>query len=94
MFQSYLDILSQLVDKCKIIFTSHSPYVIQYLDPRSIYIGITREDGGVNFRRIAVTKVNSLIKDATQYDRSIGDYIFNLLSNDDADEALSEYVES
>ena len=94
LFQSYLDILSQLVDKCKIIFTSHSPYVIQYLDPRSIYIGITREDGGVNFRRIAVTKVNSLIKDATQYDRSIGDYIFNLLSNDDADEALSEYVES
>lgn len=94
LFQSYLDILSQLVDKCKIIFTSHSPYVIQYLDPRSIYIGITREDGCVNFKRIAATKVNTLIKDATQYDRSIGDYIFNLLSNDDADEALSEYVES
>ncbi len=94
LFQSYLDILSQLVDKCKIIFTSHSPYVIQYLDPRSIYIGITREDGGVNFKRIASSRVNSLIKDATQYDRSIGDYIFNLLSNDDADEALREYVES
>ena len=93
LFQSYLDILSQLVDKCKIIFTSHSPYVIQYLDPRSIYIGITRENGDVKFKRIATTKVNSLIKDATQYDRSIGDYIFNLLSNDDADEALSEYVE-
>lgn len=93
LFQSYLDILSQLVDKCKIIFTSHSPYVIQYLDPRSIYIGITREDGDVNFKRIAASKVNSLIKDATQYDRSIGDYIFNLLSNDDADEVLSEYVE-
>ena len=94
LFQSYLDILSQLVDKCKIIFTSHSPYVIQYLDPRSIYIGITCEDGSVNFKRIASSKVNSLIKDASQYDRSIGDYIFNLLSNDDANEALKEYVES
>lgn len=93
LFQSYLDILSQLVDKCKIIFTSHSPYVIQYIDPRSIYIGITRADGEVNFKRIASTKVNSLLKDSMQYDRSIGDYIFNLLSSDDADEALSEYVE-
>ena len=94
LFQNYLDILSQLIDKCKIIFTSHSPYVIQYLDPRSIYIGLTREDGSVNFKRIASSKVNSLLKDATQYDRSIGDYIFNLLSNDDADEVLKEYVES
>lgn len=93
LFQGYLDILSQLVDKCKIIFTSHSPYVIQYLDPRSIYIGITREDGSVNFQKIASSKTNSLIKDAAQYDRSIGDYIFNLLSNDDADNALKEYVD-
>ena len=94
LFQSYLDILSQLVEKCKIIFTSHSPYIIQYLDPRSIYIGMTRKDGSANFKRIASAKVNSLIRDAIQYDRSIGDYIFNLLSSDDADEALKEYVES
>ena len=94
LFQSYLDTLSQLVDKCKIVFTSHSPYVIQYLDPRSIYIGITCEKGDVNFKRIASAKVNSLMRDSLQYDRSIGDYIFNLLSNDDADGALSEYVES
>ena len=94
LFQSFLDILSQLVNNCKIIFTSHSPYVVQYLDPRSIYIGLSCKDGSTNFKRIASTKVNSLIKDATQYDRSIGDYIFNILSSDDANEVLSEYVES
>ena len=94
LLQSYLDILSQLVDTCKIIFTSHSPYIIQYLNPRSIYIGITSENGSVDFRRIASSKVNALLKDAVQYDKSLGDYIFNILSTEDADESLKEYIES
>jgi len=68
LLQSYLDTISQLVDTCKIIFTSHSPYIIQYLNPRSIYIGITSENGSVDFRRIASSKVNALLKDAVQYD--------------------------
>ena len=94
LLQNYLDILSQLVSDCKIIFTSHSPYIIQYINPRSIYIGITCADGSVDFRKIAGSKVNSLLKDASQYDRSVGDYIFNILSTADADEALQEYTES
>ncbi|MBE6842811.1 MAG: ATP-binding protein [Ruminococcus sp.] len=94
LLQSYLDTISQLVDTCKIIFTSHSPYIIQYLNPRSIYIGITSENGSVDFRRIASSKVNALLKDAVQYDKSLGDYIFNILSTEDADESLKEYIES
>ena len=94
LLQNYLDILSQLVDDCKIIFTSHSPYIVQYLNPRSIYIGVTSENGSVDFRRIASSKVNALLKDAVQYDRSVGDYIFNILSTADAEETLKAYVES
>jgi hypothetical protein len=94
LLQNYLDILSQLVSDCKIIFTSHSPYIIQYINPRSVYIGITCADGSVDFRRIASGKVNALLKDASQYDRSVGDYIFNILSTADADEALQEYTDS
>ena len=94
LLQNYLDILSQLVNDCKIIFTSHSPYIIQYINPRSIYIGITCTDGSVDFRRIASGKVNTMLRDASQYDRSVGDYIFNILSTADADEALKDYTES
>lgn len=94
LLQNYLDILSQLVNNCKIIFTSHSPYIIQYLNPRSIYIGLNKKDGSVDFRKIAAKKENALLKDAVQYDKSIGDYIFNLLSTDDADESLKEYLET
>ena len=94
LLQNYLDILSQLVNDCKIIFTSHSPYIIQYINPRSIYIGITCTDGSVDFRRIASGKVNAMLRDASQYDRSLGDYIFNILSTADADEVLKDYTES
>lgn len=93
LFQSYLDVLSQLVEDCKIIVTSHSPYVIQYLEPHNIYIGMSSKTGEVAFKRIAPTKVNSLYRDAAEYDRSVGDYIFNLISSSDSDEYLKEYIE-
>lgn len=93
LFQNYIDVLSQLVNNCKIVFTSHSPYIIQYLNPHSIYIGMTSDYGEVNFGRIASTKVNTLLKDAAEYDKSLGDYIFNILSSSDADEFLSDYIE-
>lgn len=93
LFQSYLDVLSQLVEDCKIIVTSHSPYVIQYLEPHNIYIGMSSKTGEVDFKRIAPTKVNSLYRDAAEYDRSVGDYIFNLISSSDSDEYLKEYLE-
>lgn len=94
LFQSYLDVLSQLVEDCKIIVTSHSPYIIQYLNPQSIYIGMSGETGEVDFRRIATTKVKCLYRDAAEYDRTVGDYIFNLISSSDSDEYLKEYLES
>ncbi|MCF2652852.1 AAA family ATPase [Anaeromassilibacillus senegalensis] len=94
LFQNYLDVLKQLVNNCKILVTSHSPYIIQYLDPSNIYIGMTSTTGEVDFRRIAPSKVNCLLRDAAEYDRSIGDYIFDLISSSDSDEYLKEYVES
>lgn len=93
LFQSYLDVISQLVQDCKIIITSHSPYVVQYLEPHNIYIGMSNKTGEVDFKRIAPTKVNSLYRDAAEYDRSVGDYIFNLISSSDSDEYLKEYLE-
>lgn len=94
LFQEYIDVLSQLVSNCKIVFTSHSPYLIQYLNPHSIYIGMPVESGEVDFRRIAKTKVNALLRDAELYDKSIGDYIFNILSSADSEIYLADYVES
>lgn len=93
LFQHYLDILCQLVNNCKIVVTSHSPYIIQYLNPKNVYVGMAKSTGEVDFRRIAPNKINALINDAAEYDCSTGDYIFDLLSSSDANEYLLEYVE-
>jgi len=93
LLQNYIDVLSQLINDCKIIITSHSPYIIQYLNPHSIYIGMSTDTGESDFRRIANSKVNSLLKDAAEYDKSVGDYLFNILSTSDAEEYLENYLE-
>lgn len=93
LLQNYIDVLSQLINDCKIIITSHSPYIIQYLNPHSIYIGMSTDTGESDFRRIANSKVNSLLRDAAEYDKSVGDYLFNILSTSDAEEYLENYLE-
>lgn len=93
LFQCYLDVLTQLSGNCKILISSHSPYVIQYMEPRNILIGLPSETGEVRFKKIAPQKVRTLYKDAMEYDRSVGDYIFNLLSTNDAEDFLQEYLE-
>lgn len=94
LLQHYIYVLSQLVNNCKIMITSHSPYIIQYLNPHNIYIGLSSQTGESEFKRIASNKVNSLLKDAAQYDKSTGDYIFNILSSSDAEDYLIEYLEN
>lgn len=94
LLQNYIDILSQLIHDCKILITSHSPYMIQYLNPHSIYVGLSNNTGESEFGRIASTKVNALIRDAAEYDKSVGDYIFNILSANDSDEYLKDYLET
>lgn len=93
LFQSYLDVLSQLVSGCRIMFTSHSPYIIQYLNPERIYVGMTQQSGETSFRKIASTKVKKLLRDAAEYNHSTGDYLFDLLSSAESNEYLQEYVD-
>lgn len=90
LLQIYLRILDMLSGDCKIIFTSHSPYMIQYLDLNDIYIGMPSKSGETDFRTIK--KPEKLMKDAAKFDQSTGDFIFESLSFSNANDMLSEYL--
>ncbi|ETA81925.1 AAA family ATPase [Youngiibacter fragilis] len=92
LLQSYLRILSQLSNECKIVFTSHSPYIIQYLDLSNIYVGMPSKYGIANFSRLRQRAASRLIHDAIDLELSTGEYIFNLLSEND-DSILDYYNE-
>lgn len=94
LMQDYLSILSQLSGDSKIILTSHSPYIIECLDPTAIFVSVPNNKGDAAFKRIARNKVKQLHNDASAYSSSTGDYVFELLSGTEEDHRqLSGYLE-
>lgn len=90
LFQSYIRIVSQLLDDCKIVITSHSPYVISYLEPAWIYVGVNRKPGVAEFFTFKKAGQKLLERDAEEFNMSMGDYLFSLLA--DPDSTLSDYL--
>lgn len=91
LFQAYIRIIDQLLDDCKIIITSHSPYIISYLDPTWIHVGLNKKPGIAEFFTFRETGKNQLQKDAMRFNMSMGDYLFSLLSDNDSN--IDEYLE-
>ncbi len=91
LFQAYMRIISELLNDCKVIITSHSPYIISYLDPACIHVGMNRIGGVAEFFSFKKLGQRQLQTDAKTFGMSMGDYLFSLLS--DADDSLSAYLE-
>lgn len=79
LLQSFLRVITQLTSNCKIIITSHSPYMLQYIEPSNIYIGMPNDSNLARFQPISSSKVRTLLQDVEAADTSVGDYIFELL---------------
>lgn len=91
LFHSYIQIISQLLDNCKIIITSHSPYIVSYLELSWIHVGKNRTPGVAEFFSFKNSKQKQLQQDAELFHMRMGDYIFSLLS--DSDDSLDDYLE-
>ena len=94
VLQRYLMALKGFSKKTKIIITSHSSYLVNYISPKDIYIGLPNDSGLASFSRIKGKSVNKLINDANNYDMLVGDYLFDLMSGDEEDlETITKYTE-
>ena len=91
LFQAYIQIISQLLDNCKVIITSHSPYIISYLNPSWIHVGVNRKPGVAEFFAFRKSGQKQLENDAEEFKMSIGDYLFSLLA--DVENNLDDYLE-
>ena len=91
LMQSYIRIISQLLDDCKIIITSHSPYIVSYLEPSWIHVGVSRQPGVAEFFTFKKSGQRLLEQDAASFKMSIGDYLFSMLADEEND--WSEYLE-
>jgi len=93
LLQRYLRVLAQLAGDVRILVASHSPLLVQYLNPTDIYVGQPNREGVAQFRKIAARSQKLLMKDAGAEGASVGEYLFDLLSgSDDSIEILKNYL--
>ena len=91
LFQAYIQIISQLLDDCKVIITSHSPYIISYLNLLWIHVGMNRKAGVAEFFTFRKSGQKQLENDAVGFNMSMGDYLFSMLA--DSESNISDYLE-
>lgn len=91
LFRAYIQIISQLLDDCKVIITSHSPYIISYLEPAWIHVGVNRKAGIAEFFAFKRSGQKQLENDAAGFNMSMGDYLFSMLA--DTESNISDYLE-
>ncbi|MFP4456673.1 MAG: AAA family ATPase [Clostridia bacterium] len=77
LIENLLIALDVLAINTSIIITSHSPYLIQHINLDSVYLAVPANYGKANFRTIKDKK--KLLKLASEYDQSTGEFIFNLM---------------
>lgn len=80
LLKNLLEVLDDSLENTKLIISSHSPYLIQYLKVDHILIGIPSENGVARFKKIPPGKVRTVVNAARDYGMSVGEYIFELLS--------------
>lgn len=91
LFRAYIQIISQLLDDCKVIITSHSPYIISYLNPSWIHVGMNRKAGVAEFFTFKKSGQRQLENDAADFNMSMGDYLFSMLA--DSESNINDYLE-
>lgn len=89
LLQRLLIVLDNLLTFPKVIFSSHSPYLIQYLDFQNIKIGVPNIKGLAFFTQLKKNKFNKLLSIAEDEGISIGDLLFEkMIENDICDESF------
>lgn len=94
MMQELLEILNESVNDTALLLTSHSPYLIQYLKPEKIYIGVPDDNGVASFKKISPAKLKKASATAYNHGFGLGEYLFSLMSDDgDGKRVLANLLE-
>lgn len=92
LLENLLEAVCQLADKCKILVTSHSPYLVKYLKAEHMYLGMPNSEGVADFRALRPNKIKKVVRMASSEETTLGEYLFELmLDMDNDDTLLNEY---
>ena len=83
MMRELLEVLNENIGSTSLLLTSHSPFLIQYLKPEKIYLGVPSKDGVATFKRVEKSKTKDVLDSAYNRGLGFGEYLFELMSSDD-----------
>lgn len=95
LLKKFLIGLDNFIDKSRVVITSHSPFLINYVNPDNLYLGIPNLEYNALFRKFKQNSLSKLINQARDNEMMVGEYIFDLMNgtHDDCDE-LCRYLEN
>lgn len=93
LLKDLLDTLDEVLEDTSLIVSSHSPFLVQYIKPANIYIGLPLQDGTAKFEKVQSNRIKGLVTASRDIGMSVGEYLFDLMTGDtDASEALAFYL--
>lgn len=85
LLRKFLIGLDNFIEDGRIIITSHSPFLINYVNPYHLYIGLPNQDSNATFRKFRQNALPKLINQAKENQMMVGEYIFDLMSGSSDD---------
>lgn len=83
LLESFIECLQTINEHATILLSSHSPFIVNSLDPASVYVGLPHGDGTASFAPFKKSKEKAMSSGASDFGLTIGSYIFELLGGDD-----------
>ena len=79
LMEDLLLILQAYASNTKILMTSHSPYLMRYMQPDQMYFGLPMNDGLAHFKKANPSKLKYLYKYAGDMELTFGEFMFDFM---------------
>jgi predicted ATPase len=95
LLRKYLIGLDNFIEDSRVIISSHSPFLINYVNPDNLYLGLPNIEGIATFRKFRQNSLQKLLIRSKENEMMVGEYIFDLMSGSEDDcKELCRYLEN
>lgn len=92
LMENLLLMLREYASGTAILMTSHSPYLMRYLDAGQMYFGVPGSDGLARFERVNASRLKQLYRYAGDLELTFGEFMFDfMLDMEGDDEKVARY---
>lgn len=79
LMENLLLAMQNYASDTKILITSHSPYLMRYLQPQQMYFGLPKADGIAHFAQVNPSKIKFLYRYAGDMELTFGEFMFDFM---------------